>query len=222
MRNKILNNVTLKTVLIIAVSLFLGYLFYSNGLMLGIALWVAIPLAIIFSFKNYYRTDNKLKAKLLIIGTTLAGFIYAIMQLYAYVVFSNLYLSLENIKTNHNEPKFISMYNNLLHDKKRTLTDRISITNELASSVYRSSGTKLEVVNKSGSISTYIPTVKDINYRKNITYLKEENSKMVKYKKYGSILYTVVLFISIIIGVVLMRRQRYIRHNIESTTLISS
>ena len=170
-----------------------------------IGLMVAVSLAIIMSLANYNNTDNKTKAKLLVVASISFCIFQAGASGYAH------YLLIKNPITGSavllDNPDFLQTYEEKLILSDRVLSERITHSNAIASSIYMDTGEIINVINQDGDVKPYIPTLKD----------KKNNIELIKARvlldhttqslKNASISWVVLLIISTIIGIIMSRRK---------------
>ena len=170
-----------------------------------IGLMVAVSLAIIMSLADYKQAKSKTKAKLFVAASILFCVFLASASGYAH------YLLVKNPITGSavllDNPDFLQTYEEKLLLGDRVLTERISYSNAIASSIYMDTGEIINVIDSNGVLVLYTPTPED----------KKNNTELIKAKtlldhtkqslKNSSILWVVLLLVSSIIGIIMARRK---------------
>jgi len=167
---------------------------------------VAASCAIILSFLNYAESQNKLKAKFWVI---LSVSFCLSLSAASYLMYkqSEQLLLIMKTPTIFIEPDKIKSYEKQIISNKYSLREKIKLSKSIASNTYIESGKILNIINKKGMLSPYEPSVKDIEkYNKSLHMIKIQEHTLTSLK-YSVILWLVVLFISIITGIISYQRK---------------
>lgn len=176
-----------------------------------IGIMSAASLAVIMSISNFIDSTNKTKAKLFIAGSIS----FCIFQIgitgYAHYMLINNPMTGSAVLLDN--PDFLQTYEDklLLNDKE--LTERITYSNAIASSIYMDSGTIINVIDINGVIAPYFPTPKDEKSLTELTKARALLEHTTQSLKNASIVWVVLLLFSITIGVVLVRRKTAYKTN---------
>ena len=180
-----------------------------------IGLMLAASLAVIMSFSNYSESKNKTKAKLFIV----ASISFCIFQISAtgyahYMLKSNPVTGSAVLLDN---PDFLQTYESKLTLKNKKLTERVTYSNVIASSIYMDTGTIINVIDLNGVIAPYHPTPEDEKSHTELTKAKALLEHTTQSLKNANIVWVVLLLLSITIGVVLVRRKSAYNKSLQLT-----
>jgi hypothetical protein len=135
-----------------------------------VGLMIAASLAVIMSITDYKQTKSKTKAKLFVTASILFCIFLGGASGYAH------YLLVKNPITGSaallDNPDFLQTYEEKLILDDRALTERISYSNAIASSIYMDNGEIINVIDKNSKLVPYTPTSKD----------KKHNAELIKAK----------------------------------------
>ncbi|MCJ8314401.1 MAG: hypothetical protein HRU38_19940 [Saccharospirillaceae bacterium] len=174
---------------------------WTLNILKSIPLQLGAFLFVIFSiYIKKYSTSN-LKANLLIASSIALTTVYLSTSIFGLHIISNTQLSMAQIiqNTDHSERAM-----NIILNNKYTIEKKSELTKQLASLQYIKTAINLEVMDKNGKISLYIPTQSDlVSYHKTIRHIEISNHFYQSVRS-GVIWWSTNLILSILAGLLLI------------------
>jgi len=165
-----------------------------------------ISTGIIFSISNYATAKNKLLAKLWIVLSIASCLILSIMPYFTSIALEK-YLSILSEPDPLENPIKMKDYEKRIMAKK-SLSEKISLSKTIASTVYVKSGKVINIVDKNNQLTPYIPSKNDIKRHNEFIHTKKIMKHTINALKKAIFVWAFVLLISISIGLILYKRNR--------------
>jgi hypothetical protein len=156
--------------------------------------WIlAVFMSFVFGLRGVRLNGFKGKTKhYLLIGTTLSIFVIGFNITILIVVPKTMDML-------RGSDEDITQLETILNDPDLDSEGKAFISSSIASQKYRNSGELVDVFQKDGSISAYIPTEADIYILESRTYLKNRINEIMK----STVIFVFVLIFSILIGILI-------------------
>jgi len=171
-----------------------------------ISLVITLSIGIITSIADYATAENKLLAKLWIVLSISSCLFLSIQSYFSYMQFNKSVYILEKPDPLENYIKTKDYEKRIMHSK--SLSEKISLSNTVASRVYINSGKIINIVDKNNKFIPYIPSQNDIKKRNEKIHLNNMIKYTINSLKSAIYVWAFVLFISIAIGLILYKRNR--------------
>jgi len=171
-----------------------------------ISLGVIISIGIISSISNYAIVKNRLLAKLWIALSVTSCLMLSVMPYFISIELEK-HLSILSEPDPLENPIKMKDYEKRILSKK-SLSEKISLSKNIASTVYVKSGKAINVVDKNNQLTPYIPSQNDIKRHNEFVHTKKMMKHTISSLKKAIFVWAFVLFISIAIGLILYKRNR--------------
>lgn len=174
---------------------------------------LAVFFSIVWSLSNYPLSENKTKSKILIILSV--TFCIALITFSSIMYFMSKSMLSELDRCPFDKHDFISKYEEQITSNNKPLSERIKFSQSVASCIYRDSGRSIRVINEERALNTYHPSSEDIRFYNDLLSAKRLMVYTTESLRYASYLWLSVLLVSILIGVIAMRRKNAYKQSLS-------
>ncbi len=171
-----------------------------------IGIFVATASGVIYSFWRYSVEKSRFKAItsislsiLICIGfASYSGFVYFMM----------LKVPTKGASIVLERPDFLEEYRKTITSTERTLAERVTLSQKVASGIYADVGGIVDVINDDGEIVVFIPSYEDDKALKKTQRQRELLAKTLDSVRRASIIWILWTALSVLIGMIVLKKRR--------------